>query len=326
MNTNLTFTGGCYCGGVRYQCEGPPLMSGLWTKLTWANVRILAALCVVVSPFRPVAKADVVQSVAELGLPKLADPIPAYYSDGAMTRAGRLQVDIRQMNAFFQESLGIQVDVTLAVLNSNHWMRVHEPPYGLPGIAGKPPVIFMPAHSGGFAFGLVMARKDAIPADALQRHLETNHTTIEAAADDFVDIVGFHELGHALCRAYGIRPGHRWLNEFVASYFAYAFVSERKPESKRVFDLLGRPSKRRPKNTTLADFERLYDRVDDYGWYQGMFESHIKELYPKLGIQFLKELKRQFPADGAGVPKDQVLEKLETIAPGFQAWAIGFQE
>jgi len=29
MSTNLTFTGGCYCGAVRYQCEGPPLMRGL---------------------------------------------------------------------------------------------------------------------------------------------------------------------------------------------------------------------------------------------------------------------------------------------------------
>ena len=86
------------------------------------------------------------------------------------------------------------------------------------------------------------------------------------------------------------------LNEFVASYFAYAFVSERKPESKRVFDLLGRPSKLRPKNTTLDDFERLYIRVDDYGWYQGMFERRIQELYPKMGLQFLKELKRLFPA------------------------------
>src|SRR4030095_2993840 len=27
--TKLTFTGGCYCGDVRYQCEGPPLMRGL---------------------------------------------------------------------------------------------------------------------------------------------------------------------------------------------------------------------------------------------------------------------------------------------------------
>jgi hypothetical protein len=27
--TSKLFTGGCYCGGVRYQCESPPLMRGL---------------------------------------------------------------------------------------------------------------------------------------------------------------------------------------------------------------------------------------------------------------------------------------------------------
>ena len=67
------------------------------------------------------------------------------------------------------------------------------------------------------------------------------------------------------------------------------------PASNRVFDLLGRPSKVRPKNTTLADFERLYAQVDDYEWYQGMFASCIQELYPKLGLQFLKELQHQCP-------------------------------
>lgn len=29
MKAKPTLTGGCYCGEVRYQCEGPPLMSGL---------------------------------------------------------------------------------------------------------------------------------------------------------------------------------------------------------------------------------------------------------------------------------------------------------
>ena len=29
MNAKPTLTGGCYCGEVRYQCEGPPLMRGL---------------------------------------------------------------------------------------------------------------------------------------------------------------------------------------------------------------------------------------------------------------------------------------------------------
>jgi hypothetical protein len=27
--TKYTFTGGCYCGEVRYECEGPPLLKGL---------------------------------------------------------------------------------------------------------------------------------------------------------------------------------------------------------------------------------------------------------------------------------------------------------
>ena len=27
--TKLTFTGGCYCGEVRYQCEGPQRLKGL---------------------------------------------------------------------------------------------------------------------------------------------------------------------------------------------------------------------------------------------------------------------------------------------------------
>ncbi len=308
-------------------------------RLTWQILPVAIAMCPLIFNFGVEAQTNRLQRVIELGLPSLTNPISAYYSDGARARAEQLQTDIRHMNVFFHESLGIQADVTLAMLNSNDWKRVYQDPYGLPGVAGKPPVIFMPAQSGGFAFHLAMARKEAIPAEVLQGYLEANHRTFEAVADDFVDIIGFHELGHVLCDAYGIRPGRHWLNEFVASYFAYAFLSERKPESKRVFDLLGRPSQVRPKNTTLADFERLYDRVDDYGWYQGMFESRIRELYPKMGLQFLKELKRQFPR-ATGSAKDaaaveavdkpiahaQALEKLEVIAPGFQAWAKGFQQ
>jgi hypothetical protein len=128
------------------------------------------------------------------------------------------------------------------------------------------------------------------------------------------------------------------LNEFVASYFAYAFVSERKPELKAVEDLCGRPTSVRPKNTTLTDFERLYLSVDDVGWYHGMFSLRIKEAYPKMGIQFLKELKLQFPAAAAqtagaspngemkAMPPEEALDKVESISPGFQVWARGFVE
>jgi hypothetical protein len=36
-------------------------------------------------------------------------------------------------------------NVALAVLNSKDWRRVNPAPDGLPGFAGTPPVIFLPA-------------------------------------------------------------------------------------------------------------------------------------------------------------------------------------
>jgi hypothetical protein len=279
-------------------------------------------------------KTNQLEKVLNLGLPQLPGQIPTYYSNGAKARAQKLEAAIVDMNAFFQKRLGIRTHVTLAVLDSNDWSQVSSQPYGLPNVDEDTSVIFMPATSGGLAFHQMMGRRDAIPADVLKVYLETNHTTFEAVADEFVDVIGFHELGHKLCNEYGINPRCHWLNEFVASYFDYAYISERRPESKKVFDLLGRPSKLRPKNTTLADFERLYEEVDDYGWYQGMFETRIRELYPQKGLKFLKDLHKQFPA-AAGhartipvpnpVPPEQALGELEKIAPGFETWAKGFQ-
>lgn len=132
-----------------------------------------------------------------------------------------------------------------------------------------------------------------------------------------------------------IDPKDRWLSEFLASYWSYAYISERRPEWKRVFDLLGRPSKLRPKNTSLEDFERLYSAVEDYGWYQGMFEARIREIYPELGLKLLFDLRRDLPltdkSPGYTAPlttrmkPEELLQRLEKIAPGFQAWAIEFK-
>jgi hypothetical protein len=286
-----------------------------------------------------VALHEFLPRVVKLDLPSLPGPVPTYYDHGAKTRAERLQADIREMNTFYQERLGVQVAVNLAVLNSNQWTRVNPIPFGLPGVHGEPPVVFIPAYSGGYAFRKMLARKEAIPADVLQDHLRTSQQTFEAASDDFVDFIALHELGHALLVHYGIDPGSHWLNEFLASYFGYAFLAERRPERKPVIALFGRPPQTHPKHTTLADFERLYLLVEDYAWYQGRFEQRIQEMYPRAGLQFIKDLKRALPRtapipDGVSIPDpvvnrlapEVVVEKLEAIAPGFRAWAKGFQK
>ena len=271
------------------------------------------------------------KTAADLGLPKLTGRVPTYYSTGASARAEKLQKDIADMAAFFRERLGTRVEVTIDVLNPQDWVRVSPLPYGLPGYYGSnPPVIFMPATPGGLVSQMALARRDAIPPEMLGNYLQANHTSFDTVAENFVDIVGFHELGHILCASYGISAPCRWLDELIASYFAYAFISEQRPELKPIFDLLGRPSYRRPKNTSLADFERLYAGVDDYGWYQGMFEMRIRDVYPRMGIAFLQQLRAAFPSqsppgvESAPPSSGIVLERLEALAPGFKAWAEGF--
>lgn len=307
------------------------------TAPVWVTLAVSIALGAWLGRWGYVALHEFLPRVVKLDLPSLPGPIPTYYDHGAKVRAEGLQVDLREMNGFYQEKLGVQVAVHLAVLNSNQWTRVNPIPFGLPGVLGEPPVVFAPAHFGGWAFRQMLARKEAIPAGVWQDYLITSQKTFEAASDEFVDFVALHELGHALLVRYGIDPGCHWLNEFLASYFGYAFLAERRPERKHVIALFGRRSQARPKHTTLADFERLYFLVDDYGWYQGMFERRIQEMYPQAGLQFLKDLKRALPRT-AGIPEGVsipdavvnrlppvvVVEKLEAIAPGFRAWAADF--
>jgi len=276
---------------------------------------------------------SLLDSLSNMQLDSLKGPISTYFSVGAKGKAEKLQNDIKLMNEYYQEKLGINIDITLAILNPEDWEKINTNIYGLPNFSDG--IIFMPATSGGAAFQLMQARKDSIPQFLLNDYLEKSNKTFKDLADDFVDLIGFHELGHILSNAYGISSKYHWLSEFTASYFSYTYVSEKKPISKKVFEILGRPSAIRPKNTTLEDFEILYGNVDDYGWYQGMFESRIQQLYPEAGIQFIKNLKREFPVNPNSNSEDEeitisnlkiVLKKLENIAPGFLDWANNFKK
>ena len=278
--------------------------------------------------------ADLVARMKDLGLPTLPGTVPAYYTLGHQEHARKLQAAIEDMNVFYQKRLRVRANVSLALLDAKDWKEVTGREYSFPAVAGSPEVILMPATSDNPVFALIAARKEATPPEQLQAFLRDHHTTFAAVAGEFVDLVGFHELGHTLNDQFGIDSQNLWLNEFLANYWSYAYVSERDPEWKRVFDLLGRPSKVRPKNTSLEDLERLYSRVDDYGWYQGMFEARVRETYPQLGLKFLGDLKQKFPRAGATMRYDEplatrmkpaeLLEHLEGIAPGFQRWAEGF--
>jgi hypothetical protein len=303
-------------------------------KITVAAIVAFLGCCVLTSDAQE--EKEPLKRLQKLGLPGFEKPVPTYYSEGAKSRAEKLAVDITAMNGFYQTNLGVQPRVSLAVLSSNDWMQVNpDMPYGMPYNAGA--LVAMPAQ-GGMVFDSFMRGKASIPADILEK-IRLNNTTFEAIAEKEVEWIGFHELGHAIVRAYNIDPRCYWLNELLANYCAIAFVSQAGNEWK-ILDLIeappppkATPQPKRPKNTTLADFEEPYLKVDDYLWYQGMFCERAKAVCDQRGVGFLKDVKREFPADSTHASGEQskiapgeALLRLDKIAPGFVKWAEVFQE
>jgi hypothetical protein len=52
-----------------------------------------------------------------------------------------------------------------------------------------------------------------------------------------VDLISLHELGHAYSVRLGLRPPrpNKWFSEFLASYFAYAYLREKRPKLAALF-------------------------------------------------------------------------------------------
>jgi hypothetical protein len=274
---------------------------------------------------------DHLRKLQQLGLKVLKEPMTTYYSAGAKSRATKLARNFAAINEFYEKNLGERLNVSLAVLNSNDWARANSEipntPYGEPFNTGR--VIVMPS-AGGVLFEGFMAGKAAWSTDALEAFAKSK-TTFEAVAQKAVDFIGLHEFGHGMVKACWINPRCHWLDELLATYCAVAFTAER-PKEWKCLDLLsqGAPP-RRPKHTTLADFENLYFRVDDYGWYQTQFAMQAVRVNREMGVGFLKEVRQVFPAAtknewSMGLPPEEALARLEKIAPGFVKWAEVFRE
>ena len=122
------------------------------------------------------------------------------------------------------------------------------------------------------------------------------------------------------------RP-NKWFNEFLASYFAYAYLRQRNLKLATVFHTMTAEMASvtpKQKHTTLDDFERLYVGVGpaNYGWYQGKFFERVAQVYDAKGLGFIPESVKAFPTDEkADLTVDVVLARLEKIAPGFLGWA-----
>jgi hypothetical protein len=272
--------------------------------------------------------AKTLEKVQNLKTPSLKNKITVYYSPGYKKRAKEIQPLIEDAMRFYEQKLNLKVDLSVAVLEKAQWQQVTPIPYGLPWVSDAPHVAFLPATADGVVVSDTLKSKEFFTPAMLQK-IKSSGFSFEQAAEKTVDLIGLHELGHTYSQQIGIispRP-NKWFNEFMASYFAYACLREKRPKLATLFhtmtaDMAAVTPKQ--KHTTLDDFERLYVEVGpaNYGWYQGKFFERVAQVYEAKGLSFIEEVRKAFPGDEKEtLTIDVVLERSEKIAPGFISWS-----
>lgn len=264
--------------------------------------------------------------VQSLNNPSALNRIRVYYSPGSEKKALELRAMIEDAMQFYERKLQIKEEINLAVLTQEQWRQVGlQVPYGVPNVSSPPRVIFLPATAGNATTEANLSLKNKVSRQTLKM-IESSGFTYEEGASKSVDLLGLHELGHVYSAAYGINAGNRWLDEFLATYFAYAYLRQSDPKLARLWEGVSHAyvDGIEPRHTALEDFERLYFGVglDNYGWYQAKFLLKGAQIHKAKKLKFLEEVRRVFPkSERESVSLEVALSRLEKISPGFVPWS-----
>ncbi len=180
------------------------------------------------------ASDQLLSHVRALGLPSATDRITVHYEAGSEAKALRLRALVQDAMQFFADSLGVMPELSLAVLGRSAWERtITWQPYGIPGVAGKPPVAFLPATDDNLAANDALGLEAGLSDSARALVAAAGHSWPDASRR-YVDLVGLHELGHVFAGAYGIRTRSKWFNEWLATYFCYTYLRAKRPADARL--------------------------------------------------------------------------------------------
>ncbi len=273
--------------------------------------------------------------------------ITVYYSPQYGKKALELRKMLEDAVVYFDRNLKVEMDFSLAVLDQSQWNRVadtmqrrdvfaleidkpselepYKQAYGIPMSSTPPYIIFLPATADNMLTENILSIKPNV-SQSLIKEIEASGFTYEEAAQKMPDLIGFHEIGHQYSDSYGIHATNQWLREFLASYFAYAFLSKKYPKIARLYTSLHETliAGIKPKYTSLEDFNNLSTGVgaQNYGWYQAQLLRMVARIYQKKGLSFVTEMKKAFPmSEKEAVSMKVGLQRLEKIYPGFVEWS-----
>lgn len=276
------------------------------------------------------------EAVKNLKLPSRPGKVELYYSACCKARAIEVQNTLEDYLRFYEEKLGIHVQFAVAVLDKNDWRRVDAQnpsqaggPYGMTHWVGPPYVAFVPADDEGIITQNLLA--DRVHETAESRALLASvKMSFNDAASEFILHPAMHELGHRLLREYGIQlegqESTAWFLEVLASYFAYAYEKDRRPDLATIVEAVAKMSSPPVTYTAPADFTKTFRLMaagdsSNFIWYQHQFEGHIVDVYARQGLSFLPKVKAAFEGRKGEINSTDLMTGLEKASPGFEAWS-----
>lgn len=275
-------------------------------------------------------KLTLVDEVQNLQLDSIISGYTAYYSSGFQSRAQYLEQLIFNSNNFFKQSLGIDILLKIALLDTIDYSKISSSqatPYGFPFVEDTENgmITILPAHTEYGAVYSAYLESFQSPSDKAISNLKKIGHNPETSIPIMVDLVALHEIGHMQAYAFEIHNKQPWFNEFIASYFGYAYMRRMEPEMAIIWDNVTFTGYKNytPNHDSLEEFNELYFGVggEDYVWFQNAFQVRIKEVYDSMGTEFIKKVQGIWTKDFEPQSAKDLLEELDKVTPGFSDWA-----
>ena len=275
------------------------------------------------------------EAVKNLKLPNRSGEVDLYYSTCCRERAIEVQNILEDYLRFYEQRLGIHVQFAVAVLDKNDWKRVDAQnpnhaggPYGMTHWVGPPYVAFVPADDGGVITQNLLA--DQVHETAESRALLASvKMSFNEAASKFILHPAMHELGHRLSREYGIQVESQestaWFFEVLASYFAYAYEKERRPELATIVEAVAKMSSPPAMYTSPSDLPKTLRRwqPETVPISFGISTSSKATWWtymPSKAWTSSQKVKAAFAGRKGEISPVDLMTSLERASPGFEAW------
>jgi hypothetical protein len=215
--------------------------------------------------------------------------IKTYYSPGNEERAKIIAGRCENAMKYIQGLTNFKPKVSLFILNPEHWTTYATfPVYGMPHYPDDQRLVIA-AQDNDFWKSFIPPLHQ-LPKDLAQKVIEAY------ASDDgtltmmgFFDLLAIHELGHAFHEQAGLDMQRLWMQELFCNIMLHTYVAENEPSNLPALEVFPEMVVAAGPDgyayTSLADFEKLYDRMDpkNYGWYQCRLHVAGKNIYNEGG-------------------------------------------